>query len=105
MTTYERVTYRKGGGYIAVILENSRESTLDGEPVLVGREVDNEGMPKEPSRAYLKAHQAETGEVLHMLALDLITRRVPLEMDLFFGTLVAKGRARIPVKGNQDQHD
>ncbi len=97
MTTYERVTYRAGQMARIVILEDPAETDTKFGRMLTGLEVDREGIRAEPDAATLRAAGAETGERRHVIALDVITKRAPLEMDLRYAWLVPLGTAKTPV--------
>lgn len=77
---YERVTYRPEGGRArTVYLEDPAEVTLLGEPCLTGTQVDRDGEDLAVDRR-------------HVIATALIVRRVPLAMDLTYGTLTEVSR-------------
>lgn len=85
---YERVTYRpEGGRRRHVTLEVVSETAI----LLVGFQVDSAGERVEPSRAVLRANDAEYGEVQHVMSLDLVEKREPLVVDRMYGTLVPAG--------------
>lgn len=82
MTTFERVTYRPVGERARTIylrdpqVSGSAESLI-GE-FLTGIEVDREGTELAPKGV---------DERRHVISLPLVTRRVPVRVDLTYGTL------------------
>ena len=79
--TTERVTYRPEGQRARTIyLEDVRDSTFMGAPVIIGREVDKEG-----NHVFGTTQAVERR---HVLETALIVKRVPVVMSLTYGEFV-----------------
>lgn len=87
---YERVTFRSEGGRAKTVF---LQDPVETGHFLRGTQVDKEGNEVQPSAAYLRANNAEFGDIVHVLDLGLVTKREPYEMDLMYGWLVPQGTA------------
>lgn len=76
MTNYERITYRPEGGRTRSIY---LQDVVEAGDVLTGIEVDREG-DEVNGRGF--------DERRHIIATELIVRRVPMVMDNIYGELV-----------------
>lgn len=84
----ERVTYRPEGSKRArsIYLSDPRTSEMCGHPVLIGEEVDRDGLPVLPLGKDGKSTR------MHIIQEELIVRRVPVVMDNTYGEFVEEDR-------------